>query len=71
MGFETYEDAERFAEHADYLRKKDKEDRLLASSLCWKCSKEMAFHAPTCPACGATNPNVNFQKAIDEAEHDA
>lgn len=35
-------------------------------SLCWLCSKVMAFREPKCPHCGATNPNVDLDQALFE-----
>lgn len=37
-------------------------------SLCWHCSKEQGFYENPCPHCGWTNPNVDLDKALSEAE---
>ena len=39
-----------------------------AIGLCWDCSKEQGFHENPCPHCGATNPNVDFHKAMQELD---
>ena len=35
-------------------------------TLCWKCSKSMGFFQNPCPYCGATNGNVDIDKAMEE-----
>ena len=37
------------------------------TSLCWNCNAVQDFYAPRCVRCGATNPNVNMQRANAEA----
>jgi predicted amidophosphoribosyltransferase len=40
------------------------------SALCWKCNKAYDIESPQCPHCLATNPNVDFVKAMQEALDD-
>lgn len=35
-------------------------------SLCWRCNGEGGFYENPCPHCGATNPNVDLEKALAE-----
>jgi ribosomal protein L40E len=39
----------------------------LMTSLCWNCNAVQDFYAPRCERCGATNPNVDMQRANAEA----
>jgi len=35
---------------------------------CWHCNT-LYGNAPKCPSCGATNPNVDLQRAIAEQDN--
>ena len=37
-------------------------------SLCWHCSKVQGFYESPCPHCGATNPNMDLEKAQKEVD---
>jgi len=36
------------------------------TSMCWKCSEPYDIDEEECPDCGATNPNVDLEKALAE-----
>jgi hypothetical protein len=44
---------------------------MMPESLCWNCNAPQAFYAPRCEQCGATNPNVDFERANAEALDEA
>lgn len=40
------------------------------TTLCWNCSREIAYYDKTCPYCWVTNGNVDLGKALKEALSD-
>lgn len=58
-------DANRHPEFADQfdIRLEEQIEKELKHTMCWNCGEKFSFYEGTCPDCGATNANVDYETA--------
>ncbi len=58
-------------ERAEDLREQEFIEQAHARPMCWRCNHPYPTTPPTCPNCGAINPNIDFDGAVLQMEQGA